>query len=185
MYSREAPSAARRTKRCPQKPRGLLRSDRLLGALEIPPLGSHLLTPRRGFTHHGIYVGRGNVVHYNSAVRHLRRFPVQEVSLTSFAHGRAIWVRARSEPRFDSIEVTRRARSRLGEDRYRILSNNCEHFCEWCLRDEHRSYQVERLLLLPRRLARVCRAFVVRLLIENDPSLELTNSLAASTDRST
>jgi hypothetical protein len=89
-------------------------------------------------------------------VRHLCRSPVEEVSLTSFAQGRGIWVRAPAAPRFDSTEVTRRARSRLGEDRYRILSNNCEHFCEWCLRGEHRSYQVESLLALPRRLAHFC-----------------------------
>jgi hypothetical protein len=29
-----------------------------------------------------------------------------------------------------------RARSRLGESRYRLLTNNCEHFCSWALRDE-------------------------------------------------
>jgi hypothetical protein len=34
----------------------------------------------------------------------------------------------------------------VGEDCYRLLTNNCEHFCEWCLRGEHRSYQVEALL---------------------------------------
>jgi hypothetical protein len=136
--------------------RRLHRNDTLLGALERPPLGSHLVTPRRGFAHHGIYVGGGNVVHYKSVVRHLRRVPVEEVSLASFAQGRAIWVRAHGEPRFDGTEVTRRARSRLGENRYRIFSNNCEHFCGWCLRDEHRSDQVENLLALPRRLARVC-----------------------------
>ena len=136
--------------------RGLHRGDRLLDSLEQPPLGSHLVTPRRGFAHHGIYVGGGNVIHYKSITQRLRRFPVEEVSLASFAHGRAIWVRARGEPRFDGNEVTRRARSRLGEDRYRILSNNCEHFCEWCLRDEQRSYQVESLLALPWRLLRVC-----------------------------
>jgi hypothetical protein len=32
----------------------------------------------------------------------------------------------------------------VGEDRYRVLTNNCEHFCEWCLRGEARSYQVDR-----------------------------------------
>jgi hypothetical protein len=42
--------------------------------------------------------------------------------------------------------VIQRARSRVGEDCYRLLTNNCEHFCEWCLRGEHRSYQVEALL---------------------------------------
>jgi hypothetical protein len=51
----------------------------------------------------------------------------------------------------------------LGEDRYRILSNNCEHFCEWCLRDERRSYQVESLLALPRRLLRVSGDALARL----------------------
>ena len=38
-----------------------------------------------------------------------------------------------------------RARSRLGENRFRILTNNCEHFCAWVLRDERYSHQVERL----------------------------------------
>jgi hypothetical protein len=80
---------------------------------------------------------------------------VEEVSLASFAQGHAVWVRA-GQPRFDGCEVARRARSRLGEDRYRIFRNNCEHFSEWCLRGVPRSYQVERLLALPRRLARVC-----------------------------
>jgi hypothetical protein len=49
-----------------------------------------------------------------------------------------------------------------------MLSNNCEHFCEWCLRDEQRSYQVERLLALPPQLARVCADGIVRLLPENN-----------------
>src|SRR6266853_3959358 len=28
------------------------------------PIGAHVVTPRRGSTHHGIYVGRGRVVQY-------------------------------------------------------------------------------------------------------------------------
>ena len=28
------------------------------------PLGAHIVTPRRWYTHHGIYVGAGQVVHY-------------------------------------------------------------------------------------------------------------------------
>jgi hypothetical protein len=41
--------------------------------------------------------------------------------------------------------VVARARSRLGENRYRLTTNNCEHFCEWCLSGESRSEQVERI----------------------------------------
>jgi hypothetical protein len=40
----------------------------------------------------------------------------------------------------------------VGEDCYRLLTNNCERFCEWCLRGEHRSYQVEVWLARPRRV---------------------------------
>ena len=164
IHCHEGPGHTRTTKRPPQTLRGFLRGDRRVGAGELPPLGAHLVTPRRGFAHHGIYVGRGNVVHYNSTARGFCRLPVAEVSLASFARGRAIWVRAHREPRFESTEVTRRARSRLGEHCYRILSNNCEHLCEWCLRDEHRSYQVESLLALPRQMARVCGEVITRIL---------------------
>jgi hypothetical protein len=31
------------------------------------------------------------------------------------------------------------------------LTNNCEHFCEWCLRGTPRSHQIEALLMQPRR----------------------------------
>jgi hypothetical protein len=132
------------------------RSDRLLVAGQEPPLGAHLVTPRRGFTHHGIYVGHGKVIHYKSALRQFWRGPVEEVPLVRFALGRAVFVRIHAAPQFNGTEVARRARSRTGEDRYRVLTNNCEHFCEWCVQDEERSYQVERVLSLPRCLARIC-----------------------------
>jgi hypothetical protein len=41
--------------------------------------------------------------------------------------------------------VVRRARSRLGENRYHIIRNNCEHFCEWSLSGVSRSRQLESL----------------------------------------
>jgi lecithin:retinol acyltransferase len=38
-----------------------------------PPLGAHLVTPRRAYTHHGIYVGLGRVVQYGGLSRGLGR----------------------------------------------------------------------------------------------------------------
>jgi hypothetical protein len=132
---------------------------------EAPAPGSHLVTPRLGFVHHGIYVGDGKVVHYGSAFgHHLLGGPVEEVSLASFALGRAVWVRSRGPRAFDGAEVVRRARSRVGENSYRVLSNNCEHFCEWCLHGEHRSHQVDNLRALPRKLQRTILTLVARLL---------------------
>jgi Lecithin retinol acyltransferase len=142
---------------------GLRRNDRRLAEGEEPALGSQLLTPRLGFAHHGIYVGCGRVVHYGALAHGLHRGPVEEVSLAHFTHGHGLWVRP-GAARFGCEEVIRRARSRIGENSYRLLSNNCEHFCEWCLRGEHRSEQVERALVLPRRLAHGISAAAVALL---------------------
>jgi len=89
---------------------------RLWGLGKEPPLGAHLTTSRRGYNHHGVYVGRGRVVHYSPE------------------------------------EIVRRVRSRLGENDYRLLTNNCEHFCNWGLNGVGRSAQAERLLRLPIRL---------------------------------
>ena len=115
------------------------------------PLASHVITPRRGYLHHGIYVGDGQVVHYAGLAYGLRRGPVEEVSLSRFTRGHPVWVRFSRPSNFDCLEIIRRARSRVGEDSYRLLSNNCEHFCEWRLHGENRSYQVEAWLAQPGR----------------------------------
>ena len=60
-----------------------------------PPLGAHVVTPRRWYTHHAIYVGRGRVVQYGGLSHGLRRGPVEEVGMEDFARGRPIWVRDR------------------------------------------------------------------------------------------
>ena len=120
--------------------------DRPLAAHEEPPLGAHLVTPRFAYAHHGVYVGGGAVVHYAAFAKHWHRGPVEETSLACFADRHPVWVRAGRPNALQSAEIVRRARSRLGEDRYRFFSNNCEHFSEWCVNGEHRSMQVERLL---------------------------------------
>lgn len=117
-------------------------------------VGSHIVTQRRTYRHHGIYVGAGKVVHYAGFAHGLHRGPVQEVTLDEFASGQAVRVLACAAA-FDPCEIVRRARSRLGENSYRVVTNNCEHFCEWCVRGESRSYQIEALLSWPVRVLRV------------------------------
>lgn len=110
------------------------------------PLGAHLITPRCGYTHHGIYVGGGRVVHYAGFSRAaLTRRPVEEVSLTRFGGDCGVAMLRDSPQAFAPEEIVARARSRLGEDRYRLTTNNCEHFCHWCRTGENCSAQVERL----------------------------------------
>ena len=129
---------------------GLRSTDQVLDQISELRIGTHILTPRRAYAHHGIYVGEGRVVQNGGG---LRRGLVEEVSLAQFAQGRGIWVRSEGSGSFNQEEVIRRARSRLGENRYHPLKNNCEHFCEWCVRGEPRSYQVDE------RIARYSRAW--------------------------
>jgi hypothetical protein len=130
-----------------------------------PPLGAHLATPRLGYLHHGIYVGGGNVVHYAGYVHGLIRRPVEEVKLARFRAGRSLWLATQSKSNFDRSEVIQRARSRIDENRYRLLTNNCEHFCEWCLNGEQRSYQVEALVAWARRAVAAPVKVIVHLLL--------------------
>jgi hypothetical protein len=122
------------------------RRDRGLVDSEEPLLGAHLVTPRFGFVHHGIYVGGGKVMHCGAVSGILPRGQVEEVSRGDFSRGRAVAVGGGESAGFTAHEVVARARSRGGENRYRLFTNNCEHFCEWCLRSRCRSYQVERLI---------------------------------------
>ena len=47
---------------------------------------------------------------------------------------------------FSDEETVERARSRLGENQYRLFSNNCEHFAIWCKTGINQSWQIEELL---------------------------------------
>ena len=85
------------------------------------------------------------VIHYAGFDRRLRRHPVEEVSVSEFARGNGVALQPHVAVRFDAATAIARARSRLGEDRYRLWSNNCEHFIEWCLNGVNRSAQVERI----------------------------------------
>ncbi len=144
--------------------RRLRSSDsRPVAADEVLPLGAHLLTPRRGYTHHGIYVGNGRVVHYAGLVRSRVWGPVEEVSLDVFADGRSLFVKTSVAALYPAEAIVERARSRIGEDSYRITTNNCEHFCEWVLRGESRSEQVERWFAVPRRIVIALKNFLVSL----------------------
>jgi hypothetical protein len=140
--------------------------DLPLGPGQEPPLASHLVTSRTLYTHHGIYVGNGRVIHYSGLGHGVRRGPVEDTSLEEFAQGHTIHIRR--DPRiFSRCQVVERARSRLGECRYQIFKNNCEHFCSWARRDESRSGQIERLRLTPRVVCRAFRAEYERIVQRN------------------
>ena len=97
------------------------------------PQGTHLVAPRRFYRHHGIYAGGGRVIHYRGFKDLFRRGPVEEVTFETFAAGGPVFVESLPLDSFAGAATVERARSRLGEDRYRLLTNNCWHFAKWCL----------------------------------------------------
>jgi hypothetical protein len=113
--------------------------------------GAHLLTRRQGYIHHGIYVGNGEVIHYVGFKGLLRCGPVEKTTLADFANGYGLSVETNTAARYIGVEIVRRASSRLGENDYHLLTNNCEHFCTWCLSGQGRSQQVEALMIRPWR----------------------------------
>jgi hypothetical protein len=127
------------------------------------PRGSHLITSRSGYFHHGIYLGEYKVVHYSGLCGGLHAGPVEVLTLQRFASGQPLWVRSTRQVRFEREEIIRRALSRVGENQYRLLTNNCEHFCNWCLYGESRSDQVRNFAAHP--------FAVLRLLLQTLPGL--------------
>jgi len=118
--------------------------DQSAGPSREPSPGTHLVTSRRGYTHHGIYVGHGMVVHYAGLSRLLQSGPVEEVTMRRFSMGRPVRIVRHCVSSYSLQEIVQRARSRLGENKYHVLRNNCEHFCTWCTSGRSRSIQVER-----------------------------------------
>jgi len=136
---------------------------RLAGIDPEPRLGAHLATSRLWYTHHGIYIGSGRVVHYSGLSRYWRSGPVEEVSLPDFVSGHSVWIVDHAEPTYPARDIVGRARSRVGEHDYRLLTNNCEHFCNWCVIGLSHSAQIGRPLEFSSRAIDLGASIVTRI----------------------
>jgi hypothetical protein len=80
------------------------------------------------YKHYGIDCGDRTVIHYRKPSETIER-----TSLETFRRGNPVYVAEYSDG-FGYIAdvVVERAKSRLGEQEYNLLFNNCEHFTSWC-----------------------------------------------------
>ena len=101
----------------------------------------HLQVPRQHglFLHHGIDLGDGTVAHYLEGREILRS------SLDDFSQGQPVSVVPHTECSPQGVTL-RRAMSRIGEQNYNLLFNNCEHFANWCKTGRHHSAQVNSVI---------------------------------------
>lgn len=86
--------------------------------------GDHIATYRTIYSHHGIYDGDGGVYEYQD-------YKIIHRSLEEFADGDDLFIVHEYSP-YSPDEIIRRAKSRLGEEDYNLIWNNCESFATWC-----------------------------------------------------
>lgn len=89
------------------------------------------------YEHHGIDCGDGTIIHYYKQ----GTATISRTAAETFARGGRIYIKDQAVA-FLSPLVVQRAESRLGEQRYDLLTNNCEHFATWCKTGRHESDQL-------------------------------------------
>jgi hypothetical protein len=106
-----------------------------------------LISARTGYSHHGIYIGRDQVIHYSgSSFGEFQSGVIEIVDLETFCQGNGYTIQAYPYRFYCREESIERAQSRLGEDWYNVLLNNCEHFVTWCIQGIHHSNQITELI---------------------------------------
>lgn len=110
------------------------------------PLGAHLMVKHFGYTHHGIYAGRGRVIHYSGFAHLFKKHPIEITSIEQFSNGKAIIIQQYNVPKYKGRKVVRRMRSRMHENNYHLIINNCEHLCTWAITGVESSPQVLRMM---------------------------------------
>lgn len=89
------------------------------------------------YQHHGIDCGDGTVIHY----RKVGTATISRTSHGAFARGNPVYTLSRPVAFIPDV-VLSRAESRLGEQRYNLFFNNCEHFANWCKTGDNVSPQL-------------------------------------------
>lgn len=89
------------------------------------------------YEHHGIDVGDGTVIHY----RKTEEAMIARTTMATFAQGQPVYIKQQPVA-FIATDVLSRAESRLGERKYDLFYNNCEHFATWCKTGRSESAQL-------------------------------------------
>lgn len=96
-------------------------------------IGDHIYIQAPGYTHHGLYLGNNEVIHYahDSGKNYIS---IRIDSISTFAENKSILKKSNYESptNYSVSEIINRAYRRLGEQSYNLAANNCENFVRWC-----------------------------------------------------
>ena len=118
--------------------------------MKEPYIGAHIRVQIQSIYHHGIYIGNDEVIQFGLLCDMLK--PKEEVkvlvsSIEEFLQGGFLEVRVfdRKERKikYDDLKIVEIAKSKLGEDGYDIVHNNCEHFANFCIFNKKESKQID------------------------------------------
>ena len=104
--------------------------------------GDHLIVRHATYTHHAIDLEDGFVVHYGRGLHDKSQARVEKVPREIFTRGKPVTT-GFHPARFSPDQIIQRALSRLGENEYDLLDNNCEHFVNWCRLGVSESAQIQ------------------------------------------
>ena len=120
-----------------------------------PEYGDQIRVNRGLYFHHGIYVSDNEVIQYASP-KGSEISPatalIIKTSLNQFLNGGEVEVRVYSSEELKKVrskeEIVKFAESKLGTGlgEYNLISNNCEHFSNYCAFGVKESNQVEDIL---------------------------------------
>lgn len=100
-------------------------------------IGDVLKAHRGLYWHYGVYVGCGKVVHFSSIGKNEMDASSADIILTTlktFSRDDRVSLDKLEEATFSPAEIAQRAMSAIGTKKgtYNLISNNCEHFANWC-----------------------------------------------------
>ena len=71
-----------------------------------------------------------------------KKRPIEITSIEKFSHGKPIHMQHYDSAKYKGRKVVRRMRSRMHENNYHLIINNCEHLCTWAITGVESSPQV-------------------------------------------
>jgi uncharacterized protein YycO len=117
------------------------------------------------YTHFGVEMQAGGICE-NSPGR------IRIVSLPQFAGSRATRVENPDATPQERKAAVERAASRIGERRYSLTTNNCEHFAKWCATGVAISHQVIEAIKTFVQLAVIAAAAYLAVLVARATAAE-------------
>ena len=114
----------------------------------VPVPGDIIYTDRGLYKHYGVYIGHGQVIHFSGTNGHetdAAKADIIQTSVKDFLKDDSLFIQDDKGKRPLPVnEIIQRAKSRLGKYKgtYNLVSNNCEHFANWCRYGSNESQQV-------------------------------------------